>query len=91
MRSIILHFLTKKGVDAYKQTELEGGKQSWKDRAISNAVATDSVISEDPFIVKVKVKISWLGEKINLPFQIKQGLKKFGAKEKRDYLIEVIR
>ena len=90
MKLVTLKFLTKKGVDAYWAIEEEGKKQSWKDRKISQAVASDSVTCMDPLTVQIEIKISWLAVKAKMDEQIIAGLAKKGCKKDVDYTMEVV-
>jgi len=89
MNSIVLTFLTKKGEEAYRMVEKEGKKQSWRDRQIGKRVATDNVISKNPLIVKIDVKVDWLAVRVELDKQIALGLKNHGADIDKDYTMEV--
>lgn len=89
MKSILLKFLTRNGEQAYHKVDAEGKDQSFMDKQIAKKVATDHVLSKKPLIIKIKIKISWLAVKVDLPKQIRQGLKKYGAEEDKDYTIEV--
>lgn len=91
MKAIVLKFLTKNGEKAYHQVDAEGESQSKMDRAIGNRVASDHILSQDPLIVKIKIKIGWLAVKVNLPEQIEKGLLKYGAVKGTDYTMEVKR
>jgi hypothetical protein len=89
MKNIQLTFLTKKGDDAYHQIKLKGKGQSWRDRRISNSVASDSVVQESPLIVRIDVKIEWLAVQVGLDVQTEAALSQYGAKKDIDYTMEV--
>lgn len=89
MKEIIINFLTEKGAKAYALVTEEGDKQSWKNKKISKAVAEDQVISENPLVVRIKVKIGWLAVKCDLESQTVNALKKFGAERGKDFTMEV--
>ena len=89
MKEILLSFLTEKGASAYRKITAEGDKQSWKDKKISNAVATDEVVSKNPLVVRIRVKINWLAVQVKLDEQTVLALEKHGAKKDKDFTIEV--
>lgn len=89
MKQIILNFLTEKGAEAYRKVDEAGQKESWKNRKIAEKVCTDRIVSTNPLIVEIDIKIAWMAVQINLPAQIKTGLAKFGAVQDKDYKIEV--
>jgi hypothetical protein len=89
MNKIIITFLTEKGRKAYNEIEEEGKKQSWKNRRISNSVASDEVISENPFRVRINIKIARLAVMVKLDEQTKIALEKKGLKEGKDFTMLV--
>lgn len=86
---IFLNFLTEKGADAYSKVDEAGKKESWKNRKIAEKVCTDRIVSKNPLVVEIKIKIMWMAVQIDLPEQIRTGLAKFDAVEGNDYTIEV--
>jgi len=89
MKEILLKFLTKRGEEAYAKVEAEGKAQSRLDRRIAKSVARDTVIQKSPLVVKIKIKIKRLAVQVQLDKQVVEALKKFGAKENKDFEIEV--
>lgn len=87
MRKITLTFITETGEKAYEQIEIEGKKQKFRDRKISESVTKDYVIGRNPLIVEVRIKIQWLAKKIELNEQIIDALKKYDAFIDVDYTI----
>ena len=90
MKEILVTFLTDAGKKAYEEIELEGRKQSWHDRKVSNAVAVDEVVSQKPFVVRIKIKIGWLAEQVKLDEQTRMALLKKGLVENKDFKIKVV-
>lgn len=89
MKQIILNFLTEKGAEAYRKVENAGKQESWKNRKISEKVCTDRIISKNPLVVEINIKIGWLAVQVQLPDKIKEGLAKFGAVQDRDYTMVI--
>ena len=89
MKEIMLTFLTEKGRKVYEVIDAEGKKQSWKDRKIAHAVADDEVVSQKPFVVRIKIKIGWLAVQVKLDEQTKIALERKGLKEGKDFTIKV--
>lgn len=90
MKAIILKFKTKKGEEAYHKVDAEGKKQPYMDRKISKSVAKDSILSKNPLVVKIKIKVKFLAVKIKLDHKVEEALQKFGAKKDIDYKLEVL-
>lgn len=88
MKFIRIKFLTEKGERAYFKIEEEGNKQPFMDRKISNMVFSDKVVSKDPLVVLVDVKIEWMAIKIDLRQQIIEGLNKKGCVLDKDFVLE---
>jgi len=91
MKAILLTFKTPKGTEAYARVDAAGKKQRWRDKKISKALAEDTIISQDPLIVRIKIKIPWLAVRINFDKQIIDALSKFGAVLDEDYKLEILR
>lgn len=89
MKEINITFLTNKGEEAYKSCDEAGKKLKRKDQAINNLVAKDFIISNDPLVIKIKIKISWLADLNNYDLLIIEGLGKFGAIRNIDYIMVV--
>lgn len=89
MKEIILKFKTPKGVKAYYEVDAEGKSRPYMERKISKAVATDSIISKKPLIVRIKIKVERLAIQAKLDEQIVTALEKKGAKKNKDYTMEV--
>jgi len=89
MKEILLNFLTEKGASAYRKITADGDKQSWKDKKIAKSVAEDEVVSENPLVVRIRVKINWLAVQVKLDEQTVMALEKKGAKKDKDFTIEV--
>lgn len=90
MKEIILTFKTEKGEQAYKKVDEEGKKQSFMDRKISKAVASDKVVSKNPLIVNISIKVQRLAVHVELDKKVKEALEKFGAVEGVDYSMKVV-
>ena len=89
MKQIIVYFLTKKGEQAYEQVIAAGDKESWTNKQISRMVAKDEILSKEPLSVRIKIKIPWLADKINMDQCIIQGLEKQGCTKGKDFKIGV--
>lgn len=89
MKHIRLQFLTEKGAKAHRAVEDEGKSRPWKERKISEKVCSDKIISNNPLIVQITIKIPWLAVQAELDKQIVTGLEKFGAVRDQDYTMEV--
>lgn len=89
MKRILLKFLTEKGVKAYRQTEEAGKKESRMNRRIVKTVFRDKEVSQDPLTIEIEIKSPRLALTIDLPSQIKTGLEKLGAKQDKDFTMEV--
>ena len=83
-------FKTKKGENAYLKSCEKGKEENLLNKAISKtAFGEDKIIQENPLIVEIKPKISWVAIRTNLPNLIRDGLIKLGCLEGRDFLLEV--
>jgi len=89
MKKILLKFLTEKGRRAYYSVEKEGEAQNIAQKKAVQAVAKDTVISENPLIVRVKVSRVARIAKVDIVNPIRKGLLKYGAEEGTDYTMEV--
>lgn len=89
MKDILIRFQTKKGENAYNKVREEGEAQPKMDKAIARRVCRETIISQNPMILKIKIKIPRLAIACDLPKQVETGLAKFGAKKDRDYTMEV--
>lgn len=89
MKDILVRFKTKKGEEAYRKVREHGQAQPKMDKAIAGRVCKETIIQENPMILKIKIKIPRLAFAIDLPGQVVAGLEKFGAKKDRDYTMEV--
>jgi len=89
MKEIVMIFKTKKGEKAYHEVVAMGKKQNFMERKITNAVASDSIISKNPLTVKIKIKTERLAVQVKLDEQIITALAKKGAKKSVDYDIMI--
>jgi hypothetical protein len=89
MKEIIINCLTEKGAEAYRLIDAEGEKQSWKDKKIAKALAEDEILSLNPLVVKVRVKIEWLAVQVRLDEQTVLAMEKKGAVKDKDFNVVV--
>ena len=89
MKEIDVFFLTKKGVEAYRAVDKAGEKETGLNKRIVKRIYRDSVISEDPLVVRVKIKIPRLAVAQELDKGIIKGLEAQGAKDGEDFRLEV--
>jgi len=90
MKEIILKFKTVNGEEAYHLIDAEGKRQPFKERQVAKAVAKDKIISKNPLVVKVKIRVRRLAVAVELDKKIVEALRKAGAKENTDYDMEVV-
>jgi hypothetical protein len=89
MKEIDIFFLTQKGIDAYRAVEKAGEGEKGINKRIVRRIYRDSVVSEDPLVVRVKIKIQRLAIVTELDKQIIKGLEDKGAKNGKDFKLEV--
>lgn len=89
MKEIILTFKTLKGRRAYEKSEAEGKKRPKTERRMVRCLFKDTVVSKDPLTIRIKIRSERMAIQINLPKQIEDGLKKFGAVKEKDYSIQI--
>lgn len=89
MKKIVVRFLTEKGVSAYWQTEEAGKNETLQNKMIMRKIARDKVISKDPLVVEIDIKVPRLAIQSKMDELVVQGLEKCGAKKDKDFTIEV--
>ena len=89
MKEIDVFFLTRKGIEAYRAVEKAGEKETGINKRIVKRIYRDCIISQDPLIVRVKIKIPRLAVAQELDKGIIKGLEDKGAKNETDFRLEV--
>lgn len=89
MKEILIYFLTVKGCKAYASIDEAGQKESKINKKIVKRIYKDSVVSKDPLIVRILIKIPRLAVATEFDKQIIKGLEDKGAKNEKDFKLEV--
>ena len=89
MKEIDIFFLTKKGIEAYRAVEKAGEAETGLNKRIVKKIYRDSVLSEDPLVVRVKIKIPRLAIAQELDKGIIKGLEDKGAVVNKDFRLEI--
>lgn len=89
MKTITLSFLTKKGEEAYQKVDFEGKSRPWRERKIGDLIAKDKVLSRNPLIVRIDIKMEVLAVQIEIDKNIISGLAKYGAELNKDYTMKI--
>ena len=83
-----LVMLTDAGREAYKKVEEAGKKESFMNKQIVKKVLSEKVIEKNPLTVLIEVKIPRLAPVLNIAGQIEESMKKYGAVNTVDYMIQ---
>jgi len=89
MREILIFFLTKKGEAAYKKIDEAGSKETGINKRIVKRIYHDVMMSAEPLVVKVIIKIPRLAVATELDKQIIKALEGAGAVNGIDFRLEI--